>query len=39
MKYTKSPLDNFLQQRISDNTKELKNTLNETFQKEQGCLE
>lgn len=39
MKYTKSPLDNFLQQRISDNAKELKNTLNETLQKEQDCLE
>ena len=39
MKYTKSPLDNFLQQRISDNAKELKNTLNGTLQKEQDCLE
>ncbi len=29
MKYKKSPLDYFLQQRISDNAKELKNTLNE----------
>ena len=31
MKYKKSPLDHFLQQRISDNAKELKNTLNETL--------
>lgn len=39
MKYKKSPLDCFLQQRISDNAKELKNTLNETLQEEQDCLE
>ncbi|MBY2899640.1 hypothetical protein AE938_12365 [Bacteroides fragilis] len=39
MKYKKSPLDYFLQQRISDNAKELKNTLNETLQMEQNCLE
>ena len=35
----KSPLDYFLQQRISDNAKELKNSLNETLQMEQNCLE
>jgi len=39
MKYKKSPLDCFLQQRISDNAKELKNTLNKTLQEEQDCLE
>lgn len=39
MKYKKSPLDSFLQQRISDNARELKNTLNETLQTEQDCLE
>lgn len=39
MKYKKSHLDCFLQQRISDNAKELKNTLNETLQMEQDCLE
>lgn len=39
MKYKKSPLDCFLQQRISDNAKELKNTFNETLQMEQDCLE
>lgn len=39
MKYKKSPLDYFLQQRISDNAKELKNTLSETLQMEQNCLE
>lgn len=39
MKYKKSPLDCFLQQRISDNAKELKNTLNETLQIERDCLE
>ena len=38
MKYKKSPLDYFLQQRISDNAKELKNTINETLQNEQDCL-
>ena len=32
MKYKKSPLDCFLQQRISDDAKELKNTLNKTLQ-------
>ena len=39
MKYEKSPLDSFLQQRISNNAEELKNTLNETLQMEQACLE
>ncbi len=39
MKYKQSPLDSFLQQRISDNAKELKDTLNETLQIEQDCLE
>ena len=39
MEYKKSPLDIFLQKRISDNAKELKNTLNETLQMEQDCLE
>ena len=39
MKYTKSPLDCFLQQRINNNAKELKSTLNETLQIEQDCLE
>ncbi len=32
MKYKKSPLDCFLQQRISDDAKELKNTFNKTLQ-------
>ena len=31
MKYKKSPLDRFLEQRINDNAKELKQTLNETL--------
>ncbi len=39
MKYKQSPLDCFLQQRISDNAKELKNKFNETLQIEQDCLE
>ena len=39
MEYKKSPLDIFLQKRISDNAEELKNTLNETLQMEQDCLE
>ena len=39
MQYKESPLDRFLQQRISDNAKELKNTLMETLQEEQQCLE
>lgn len=39
MKYKKSPLDCFLEQRISDNAKKLKNTLNETLLIEQDCLE
>lgn len=39
MKYKKSPLDCFLQQRIIDDAKELKNTLNKTLQEEQDCLE
>lgn len=39
MEYRKSLLDCFLQQRISDNAKELKNTLNVTLQNEQDCLE
>jgi hypothetical protein len=39
MKYKQSPLDRFLQQRISDNAKELKTVLNETLQTEQDCLE
>lgn len=39
MKYKKSPLDRFLEQRINDNAKELKHTLNETLKMEQDCLE
>ena len=39
MKYKKSPLDRFLEQRINDNAKELKQTLNETLRMEQKCLE
>ena len=39
MKYKKSPLDRFLEQRINDNAKELKQTLNETLRMEQNCLE
>lgn len=39
MKYKKSPLDYFLEQRINDNAKELKHTLNETLEMEQNCLE
>ena len=39
MQYKQSPLDRFLQQRISDNAKELKNTLEMTLQEEQRCLE
>lgn len=39
MKYKNSILDNFLQKRISDNAKELKNTLNNALQMEQECLE
>lgn len=39
MKYKNSPLDCFLQKRISDNAKELKNTINESLQIEQDCLE
>lgn len=39
MIYKKSPLDYFLQQRISDNAKELMNDLSETLQTEQACLE
>ena len=39
MKYKKSLLDSFLEQRISNNAKELKNTLNETLEMEQTCLE
>ena len=39
MKYKKSLLDSFLEQRISDNAKELKNTLNKTLEMEQTCLE
>lgn len=35
MKYKKSPLDRFLEQRINDNAKELKQTLNETLRMEQ----
>lgn len=38
MKYKNSPLDCFLQKRISDNAKELKNTINESLQIEQDCL-
>lgn len=39
MKYKKSPLDRFLEQRINDNAKELKQTFNETLRMEQNCLE
>lgn len=39
MKYKKSLLDSFLEQRINDNAKELKQTLNETLRMEQNCLE
>lgn len=39
MKYKKSLLDSFLEQRINDNAKELKHTLNETLEMEQNCLE
>ena len=39
MKYKKSPLYRFLEQRINDNAKELKQTLNETLRMEQNCLE
>ena len=39
MRYKKSLLDSFLEQRISDNAKELKTTLNETLKMEQTCLE
>ena len=39
MQYKQSPLDYFLQQRISDNAKELKCKFNETLQEELSCLE
>lgn len=39
MRYKKSLLDSFLEQRINDNAKELKTTLNETLKMEQTCLE
>lgn len=39
MQYKQNPLDYFLQQRISDNAKELKCKFNETLQEEQSCLE
>lgn len=39
MKYKKSPLDRFLEQRISDNAEQLKNTLDETLKNELECLE
>ena len=39
MKYKKRPLDRFLEQRINDNAKELKQTFNETLRMEQNCLE
>lgn len=39
MIYKNSYLDCYLQQRISNNAKELKNAINETLQNEQDCLE
>lgn len=39
MQYKQNSLDYFLQQRISDNAKELKCKFNETLHEEQSCLE